>query len=253
MRPDMGKVLVERPRYGSRDRGATVKGYRKQLDRSLATGDGPPGREGMKRLHGGTKSFNEHLGPLRRYIESQVGRPWDRVYSEICERIDCGNVVQKHILTHLFEYVRTELILIDGEPCWGEPGPWYGRPLRAVTHYYRHLWYVCPKSGLLRRVPLRRKRPANRRPKPPDYVRVSDRLQCRYIAGRWELVTLAALPGDWHRAKARQLDVVLHKSVHSLGESEARATYGAAVYATSRRVLRKTELRQYPIPIDFIR
>ena len=28
---------------------------------------------------------------------------------------------------------------------------------------------------------------------------------------------------------------------------------GAAVYATSRRVLRKAELPQYPIPIDFIR
>lgn len=251
MRSDMAKVLVERPRHGSRDRGLTVKGYRKRLDRSFAAGDGPPVREGMKRLHGGTKFFNEHLGPLRRYVQSQVGRPWDKIYSEICERVDRGNVVQKHILTHLFDYVQTRAVLIDGEPCWGEPGYWYGRPLREL--HYRNLWYVCPKSGILKRVPPGRKRQPTRRPKPPAYVRVSDRLQCRYLDGRWELVTLAPLPDDWHRAGAGQFDVVQRKQVRMLGSSEARAAYGAAVYATSRRVLRKAELRQYPIPIDFIR
>jgi hypothetical protein len=255
MRSDMAKVLVERPRVGSRNRGVAVKGYRKRLRKLLDSGDGPPAREGIERLHGGTKFFNEHLGPLRRYVGSQIGRPWDKVYSEICERVDRGNVVQKHILTHLYDYVLTRVILIDGEPCYGGVEYFrshlYGRPLRELD--LRQLCYVCPKSGILKRVPPRRRPQPPRGPKPPAYVRVSDRLQCRFIAGRWELVTLAPLPDAWHRAKAGQVDVVLKKPVHALDESEARAAYGAAVYAESRRVLRKSELRNYPIPIDLIR
>jgi hypothetical protein len=250
----MAKILVERPRPRSRDGSMPSNGYRKRVLKGLAHPDGPPTRERMTAPYHWTRPFNENLAPLRRYIQSQVGRPWDKVYSEICERIDRGNVVQKHILTHLYDYVVTHVILIDGEPCWGDPhhgGYRYGRPLREYV--YRQLWYVCPKSGILKRVPSRRKRQPTRRPKPPDYVRVSDRLQCRFIAGRWELVTLAPLPDAWHRAKSDQFDVVLKKPVNQLGASEARSTYGAAVYATSRRVLRKAELPQYPIPIDFIR
>jgi hypothetical protein len=49
------------------------------------------------------------------------------------------------------------------------------------------------------------------------------------------------------------VDVVLNKSVLTVTAFEAERLYGAAVYAVSRRRLRKTELRQYPIPIDLIR
>ena len=60
----MAKVIVERPRYGSRMRGHG-KGYcraQRRIDRDEA-----PKREGLKRsLSGMTKSLNEHLGPLRR-------------------------------------------------------------------------------------------------------------------------------------------------------------------------------------------
>ncbi len=255
MRADMAKVLVERPRFDSRDRGTPRKGYKKRLRRMLDAGESPPIREGMMRPYGhGVPAFNEHLSPLRRYVQSQVGRPWDKVHSEICAHIDRGNVVQKHILTHLYDYVLTRVLLIDGQPCWGDSSycySWYGRPLRELS--LRQLCYVCPKSGLLKRVPPRRTpRPAGR-PAPPAYVRVNDRLQCRFIAGRWEVVALAPLPDDWHRAKSDAIDPVLGKPVCFLGEAEAKNTYGAAVYATCRRVLRKAELRQYPIPIDFIR
>ena len=76
------------------------------------------GNVGRSHLH--TKFFNEHLSPLRRFLDSNVGRPWDKVYSEICRHVDRGNVVQKHILTHLFDYVVVDTVLIDGEPCRGQ-------------------------------------------------------------------------------------------------------------------------------------
>src|SRR6266540_4244860 len=108
MRPDMSKVIVERPRLGSRDKGK-AKGRKRELQR-----EGLDSRrcEGMKRLKGGTKILNEHLGPLRRYLESQVGRPWDKVFSEICAHIDRNSPVQDHVRDHVEDYVTVHVLLI---------------------------------------------------------------------------------------------------------------------------------------------
>ncbi|MBY0456076.1 MAG: hypothetical protein K2V38_01930, partial [Gemmataceae bacterium] len=135
MREDMAKVLVERPRLGRRRAESWPgKGYRKQLRKCWQAGVEPPAREGMKSTYGyNTKHFNEHLGPLRRFLDANVGRPWDKVYSEICQQVERGNVVQNHILTHLFDYVVVHTVLIDGQPCcaarhWRHR---YGDPLRT--------------------------------------------------------------------------------------------------------------------------
>jgi hypothetical protein len=256
MRADMAKVLVERPRLGGGFRGPD-KGYRQKVREAIAAGDGGPVREGIKAPHRlYRKTFNEHLGPLRRYINSQVGRPWNKVYSEICAHIDRGNVVQKHILTHLFDYVVTNAILIDGEPCYGEgPGTLYGQPLRESYSYNR--WYVCPKSGVLKRAQTRPKRDRRRKRSSaapePTFVRVNNRVQCRLIGGVWELVDLAPLPPPGWRQSSTAVDVVLSRPVRDLTDSTAKRTYGDAVYAVARRRLRKKELLQYPIPIDLIR
>jgi hypothetical protein len=250
MRADMGKVLVERPRITSWGYApGPAKGYRKRLQKCLDAGDSPPAREGIKRRYGhGTKSFNEHLGPLRRFLNSNVGRPWDKVYAEICKHVDRGNVVQKHILTHLFQYVVTNVILIDGQPCRGEAyACLYGQPLRT-THSY-HQWYVCPKSGLLRRsryVPRTRKRPG-----PPRRVVLNKTQMCLFVGGQWELVTVAPLPGltSQHRA----FDVILKRHMNGWGgDSEASRFYGAAVYAVARRPLSRKELRALPIPVEWL-
>src|ERR1041385_933184 len=78
VRADMAKVIVERPRKKGWAWNKP-KGYQRRL-RSFGS-DGPPRREGIKsRWRNNTKYLNEHLGPLRRYLDSQVGRPWDKVY-----------------------------------------------------------------------------------------------------------------------------------------------------------------------------
>jgi len=249
VRADMGKVLVERPRPGSRGRSRPGKGYEKRSRKGLAADDGGPTREGMKRRYGhGTKPFNEHLAPLRRFLNSNVGRPWDKVYSEICEHVDRGNVAQKHILTHLFDYVVPTVILIDGRPCDGTPGYRYGRPLRESDR--RDRWYVCPKSGLLRRsryVPRGRRKVAAA----PRRVRVNKTQMCIELNGQWELVTVARLPSEYSAVYRR--DVVLKRTVGYWDAGEVRQFYGAAVYATARRPLSKRELRSMPIPIDWLR
>ena len=155
MRADMAKVIVERPRKKG---GAwnKPKGYQRRLRRHGE--DGPPTREGIKaRWQAHTKDLNEHLGPRRRYLDKQVGRPWDKVFSEICARIDRSSAVQDHVRDHVAEYIATHVILIDGVPCNGEGGKSYGKPLHQIRS---RPWYVCPRTGLLRRVSMpSRKRP----------------------------------------------------------------------------------------------
>jgi hypothetical protein len=244
MRADMAKVIVERPRR----RGYAwnkPKGYQRRLRR--LRDDGPPLREGIKtRWQGHTKDFNEHLGPLRRYLNSQVGRPWDKVFSEICAHISRNSAVQDHVRDHVAEYVTTHVILVDGVPCSGEGGLQYGTPLHQLPW---KPWYVCPHSGLLKRIRFSgRRRGRTRMEKQPAYVPLSETLQCRLIAGAWHLVILKPLP--LVRIGRPERDVVLNKPISILDETTVRQFYGAVVYATGKRRLTRRELRQYPIPVD---
>lgn len=249
MRPDMAKVIVERPRFGSCIHG-TPKGYRRSIQRLAA--EGGPIREGMKRRwRGGTKRLNEHLGPLRRYLDSQVGRPWNKVFSEICACIDRNSAVQDHVRDHVQGYVAVQVILIDGIPCNGEGGWHYGQPLH--TFRYRP-WYVCPRTGLLRRVKVvSRKRQRRQEEKQlPRYFPVGVGLQCRLLDGAWHLVTLKPLPTpDYHRGRCLDRDVLLDRPVCEITEADAKRHYGAAVYAVAKRRLARRKLRQYPVPVEF--
>jgi hypothetical protein len=65
-----------------------------------------PFKEGIKKPYGyNTKSFSENLNPLWGFIRKSVGKNWDAVYSEICQNFDKRNVVNQHILVHLFQNV----------------------------------------------------------------------------------------------------------------------------------------------------
>jgi hypothetical protein len=70
MRPDMAKVIVERPRH----RGLAPKGYGRRR-RSPESVHDLPKCEGMKRPYGYSgKELNENLAPLYRYLDRQVSR-----------------------------------------------------------------------------------------------------------------------------------------------------------------------------------
>src|SRR6202047_4117718 len=98
MRGDMPKVIVERPRRGG---GRARKGRARPFEEL-------PGKEGMRRryvLSGDRKELNENLAPLRRYLERQVGRPWNKVYSEIARQFHADSTVQQHVRGHLRDFV----------------------------------------------------------------------------------------------------------------------------------------------------
>ena len=93
----MHKVIVERPRWNS---GRGKNGRRANLSDELL-----PKFEGTKRPHANRKGRTDLLGPLKRWLQAQVGRPWDEVYSEACAVIKPDSIVRAHIKTHLLEFV----------------------------------------------------------------------------------------------------------------------------------------------------
>ena len=257
MREDMAKVLVERPRVRSRFvPGLCGKGYKTRLRKAMASDDGPPSREPIMRMYNNSpdKHFNEHLGPLRRFLNTHVGRPWANVYSEICRHVDRGNVVQKHILTHLFQYVAVQVEMIDGEPHrlpherWG----FRGGPLRGPNQ-----WYVCPKTGLLKRAKAEaRERRRQRRwglarsPQPEPLVGWVDgeRCVCRFPGGEWLLVRVARwVPADERpdAKRAAPTDVLLRED----DANRVWRYYGRRVYAVEVRRLRADELERLPVTL----
>ena len=143
MRKDMFKVIVERPRAGWR----TQKLARGKLDRA---GDLLPKKQGLRRQRkeNGTHSkwLNENLAPLKRYLDRQVGRPWDKVHAEICEHLDPGHTVKQHVLEHLDDFVDRPAIGRDGRWLWSrryyladgpEPGRLYDHPVDGLLKRWK--------------------------------------------------------------------------------------------------------------------
>jgi hypothetical protein len=136
MREDMYKVIVERPRRG-KDGDETAARLRNDFD--------GPMRLGMRAGYG-SRSLNENLAPLRRYLQAQIGRPWNKVFSEICTGIDRRNTVQQHIHQHLRDFIAIDVDLREGRlvdlaPRWA----FLGRDSGIAQELY-----VDPRTGLIR-------------------------------------------------------------------------------------------------------
>ena len=107
--------------------------------------------------HDESKDFTDKLGPLKRCLHSQVGRNWDRVYSEIKQAFPNTNNQNHHPLdTHLLGYINRNAVVEKSEK---------GRRVYSMGGYMgqRELWpgdiYVDPKTHVLMRY---QKRPASR-------------------------------------------------------------------------------------------
>jgi hypothetical protein len=72
------------------------------------------------------------------------------------------------------------------------------------------------------------------------------------VDGAWYLVTLRRFP-DPQNLQPSSLIVRDEVLGRSLTREQAVDVYGRAVYGVSRRQLGKRELRQLPVPIDWLR
>src|SRR5688572_18520095 len=54
------------------------------------------------------KAFSDKLSPAERWLESQIGRPWSKVRSELFERFDTRTTAGRHVVfDHLLKDVNT--------------------------------------------------------------------------------------------------------------------------------------------------
>lgn len=171
----MAKILVERPRTGGcgKERIRQNRHLTRQVCKDIPfEGDwDTPDFRGMKRVHtskpnsfGDKKQLNENLKPLRRFLNSRIGQPWDKVYSEIMRELNLNNAVQYHVWQHLIKFgeVQTKTYM-EGNTVMasGVIGP-----ESMTTSYGREEFYVDPRDGTLRKT--KRESSKYRRDKTPS-------------------------------------------------------------------------------------
>ena len=153
MRDDMAKVVTERPRYGHGNRskkttGQPIRHYDPESDYDEATRL-PVAR---RRQYGGdAKDFSDRLGPLKRFLRSNVGRPWDKVHSELSKKLDRRSITGAHIWDHIKWEIQTECYIGADRLMYSRRYGLGRIPIKGL--------YVHPKTGLLREQRRPRRRP----------------------------------------------------------------------------------------------
>jgi len=139
MREDMHKVVVERERGGST---RTNRKWGKRLPYVLDHDyeDEPKFVSSGRRRQYGSKSkwFTDVLSPLEGFLRSNLGRPWDKVYSELRQGLDVRKVTGRHIFDHLELMVETDCWIGADRHVFARPRGW------TVTGFYVH-----PRTRLL--------------------------------------------------------------------------------------------------------
>src|SRR5688500_5123399 len=178
MRSDMHKVLVEEPRHGG---GPTKRQRLGSVPDELL-----PKFEGIRRPHTDRKSFGEHLGPLKRWLRSNVGRLWNEVYSEAAQVIRLDNPVRAHIRDHMFEMVQ-RYTFMPVVPVWCyDSRSWDSceLPVAQITsHSICPTFFVHPQTGILCEAAMRRRKPTPTAVK--DLKWLSETVVLRKLNGCW--------------------------------------------------------------------
>lgn len=142
MRRDMAKVVTEAPRRGH---GNPSKKWGRRLKKDEYDSDDHGPRRAPIAAHRqygwNAKEFSDVLGPLRRYLRKQVGRPWDKVWSEITHALDSRSLTGQHI----FDHIRWE---VEQHACFGADGRLYHERGSVAIEVLGGL-YVHPVTGLL--------------------------------------------------------------------------------------------------------
>lgn len=154
MRSDMGKCVTERPRRGSSCPSAKARWY----GRIIEDADGydydgftrlPVSRkqEGYHKKIG-DKDFSDVLGPIHGYLRSNIGRPWNDVFSEISRTLGRSTWPVRHVLTAHIDVATCTFRGRDGKIHVHDK---YGEHELPSERYWRyHEFYVEPETGILR-------------------------------------------------------------------------------------------------------
>lgn len=227
MRRDMAKVVTESPRVGH-NRPHVKHGGRLSKDDvaqeceddTLPGGLKPWGRHRHKDWG---KEFSDLLGPLRGYLRKQVGRPWNKIYSDLSQTLNRRTLSGQHIWRHVQWEVELHCEVRDDGLIYK----------KAVTRYKQDQpvdgLYVHPVNGLLCWKPERRFR--YRPPTNPDEKIIDP------------FTTLVRQKGIWYCTTYRL--EVLHV-VQMMRGKEVETTSEQRVLNSKHQLSRK-ELKHYGV------
>ncbi len=88
------------------------------------------------------KGFRDKLGPMYRWLQSQVGRPWNDVRSDVFKSFDIRTTAGRHIV---FDHLLSS-VTVGEEPQYR----WRSEPDDPTTSYSDHDYYV-DDEGILRK------------------------------------------------------------------------------------------------------
>jgi len=194
------------------------------------------------------KEFGENLNPLARFIRSRVKKPWDKVYSEICEYCSPNGAVSGHVFDHLWDLVipANRVFIQDNEP-WENCK--FGKP-RKIQGYRNGIWgqfYVDPRDGILREAPKIKKIISA---KPKDRVRLSES-SWAWQGERDIWFILEFRPQEYNKStylgldgKKHTIETPKHLSVHSPIEWNIYPFKKKKIYLASCKSASKKEIKK---------
>ncbi|MBC7880701.1 MAG: hypothetical protein H7Y37_05150 [Anaerolineae bacterium] len=259
----LDRITIERPRRGGHGKPKRLRRLAQDNTRFVEPLDGadlgdletyeldvldnlPRQISGRKEAQhaGNHKYLTDNLKPLERYLHKQVGRPWDKVYSELCKRLDRSTVSGMHVFSHIHQFVKGFI-----EP--GKDNYYYDQIIfeqigkRMVPHLSGGGWqskrplynalFIHPSTGMLT---LAKPKVAV---KPLIEQVVLNGCDYRKIDGNWFDVCFQKLPAvSVDGSKVRVFDVLAGRQMTI---AEAHNLYGKRVYAESKRQCNKYEIR----------
>lgn len=269
MRDDLDKLLCERERSRSWDHYSNYRNLKKfeqlhnddydaeDFERPFASASSGS-RESMKFRYGwNAKGFGENLNPLYGLIRKSVGRPWNKVYSELCRVFDPRSTTGKHILQHVYDQLaRPENTYIN------ESGNIYVRnPYRvdeqiADTYF---TYYVDPRDGIIKRN-VARKTHRQRMRDAAERRAVEEAKSKRVIDAETEL---HLINGAWFEVKFQTFKANAHTVARTYGGKSIvyhteyiyplmydvlkRTHVYAPKVAVSKRTLNRRELKKHDL------
>ena len=186
-----GKQVIERPRSGSRNRNAKVRKFGKIVKdpdygyEYYGATKIPMSMNG--RAYGwDSKGFSDVLGPVTGFLVSQVGKPWDEVYSILKRRLGGFSWPLQHILKFHVDVDANTYRGVDGNIWVCEKNGVSCLSRKYSSH--RPEFYVEPETRRLRMLPFRKsgwrwKSKIER--KASEVVRIPDGRSMVKINGQW--------------------------------------------------------------------
>jgi hypothetical protein len=187
-RKDLSTVVVERPR-GGQDGNANNRAYRRTV-KSKKNFEDLPDKESVHKPHkfGGWSDErkvhrkDDFLSPIKGFLRKSVGRPWDKVWSELRSMLNGRTTMHQHVLDHVKQYVETSPMFIEGRVCNAISY------VSGVPNELRNGDYYVSEHGILRRYKRPKGDGFRRRGVRTYYekvVRKGDREDYRKIGGLW--------------------------------------------------------------------